>query len=661
MLVGAFLIVLGSLYAFYVKPVLIRRRREGNARRPAARGNADGGVRSSTGSALRSGVSAGLILLGLLLPVGCGGGGDGGEPLVELGVTQDFARDVDLSRFRLAAVQESNRLKTVDSLAREKLKFVNAKLLGAVDPVLLYLDIIFAPERYERSNLISIRKKITRRDIVQGIRARVPPANRTGLISEAELERVVKTGRVSPAFLEHRVVRAVIGVLGRDLLRANRDLEKIHAAQIYSRGDILLGALKVIPPPHGDELDPWFAPAGGTVAMPADAAHAGVRPPDGELRVPGLQPVDREEITDAWTTLAAAWRASDAPKASAALSRLSDVFQRIKPDVYPESNRLGLEHWYYRNHKLTWTWIVYLGAVAFLLMAVVFGYSWARKLGLSFFVIGFLLHTVSIGIRWYLAGRIPNANMFEATMASSWFGCLVALILERVLRSWTLKSVPAFAASCYAMIAMMIGKFVPLMAPASFSTDISVVAPLLDRTVWLYIHTNLVIASYALIFFGGASAALYFLIRVAYDLFPRTWPRFTAAWLGATGDAPVRGGAASIILSGGPRHDMTRAGLAQTLDAATMIFMEIGFVTLWVGTVLGAIWADVSWGRPWGWDPKEVFALNTWIIFLILIHVRLKTKDKALWTALLAIFGCIVMLFNWYVVNFQIVGLHSYA
>jgi len=97
------------------------------------------------------------------------------------------------------------------------------------------------------------------------------------------------------------------------------------------------------------------------------------------------------------------------------------------------------------------------------------------------------------------------------------------------------------------------------------------------------------------------------------------------------------------------------------LDGATMLLLELSFITLWTGIIMGAIWADHSWGRPWGWDPKEVFALNTWIIFLILVHVRLKVRDKALWTAVLAVIGCSVMLFNWIVVNFFITGLHSYA
>ena len=92
-----------------------------------------------------------------------------------------------------------------------------------------------------------------------------------------------------------------------------------------------------------------------------------------------------------------------------------------------------------------------------------------------------------------------------------------------------------------------------------------------------------------------------------------------------------------------------------------MILMELSFVMLWAGIVMCAIWADHSWGRPWGWDPKEVFALCTFIIFALLVHVRLKVRDKGLWTAILAVIGAGVMLFNWIVINFVITGLHSYA
>ena len=101
--------------------------------------------------------------------------------------------------------------------------------------------------------------------------------------------------------------------------------------------------------------------------------------------------------------------------------------------------------------------------------------------------------------------------------------------------------------------------------------------------------------------------------------------------------------------------------MGSVLDGATMVLVELSFILLWTGISMGAIWADHSWGRPWGWDPKEVFALNTFLIFVILIHTRMKVKDKGLWTAILALTGCAVMLFNWIIINFTISGLHSYA
>ncbi len=129
-------------------------------------------------------------------------------------------------------------------------------------------------------------------------------------------------------------------------------------------------------------------------------------------------------------------------------------------------------------------------------------------------------------------------------------------------------------------------------------------------------------------------------------------------------EAAKAGGAGSLLLAGTPSGRFLRdepATLGQVLDGATMILMELSFVMLWTGIVMGAIWADHSWGRPWGWDPKEVFALNTFLVFLLLVHVRYKVRDKGLWTALLAVVGCGVMLFNWIVINFHISGLHSYA
>ncbi|MHC5028538.1 MAG: cytochrome c biogenesis protein CcsA, partial [Planctomycetota bacterium] len=124
------------------------------------------------------------------------------------------------------------------------------------------------------------------------------------------------------------------------------------------------------------------------------------------------------------------------------------------------------------------------------------------------------------------------------------------------------------------------------------------------------------------------------------------------------------GGAGSLIVTnpeGGSVITSPKSTFGQVLDGTTMVLMELSFIMLWAGLVMGAIWADHSWGRPWGWDPKEVFALNTFLVFAVLVHGRIKVKDKGMWTAVIALVGAGVMLFNWIAINFVITGLHSYA
>jgi cytochrome c-type biogenesis protein CcsB len=404
--------------------------------------------------------------------------------------------------------------------------------------------------------------------------------------------------------------------------------------------------------------------------VPDDAVHAGFARGG---RVAGLTDATALQLASAWGRLEHAWQAQDAAAANGALATLASTLPGIEPSLYPSMKRLRWEHWYYSHDKLTGTWMVYFLAVPFLLMAAVYRFRWARRAGITIFAAAFVLHSFSIALRWYLAGRIPNSNMFEAITASSWFGAAVALTLEAALRRWYVKNLPALAAAVYAMVALMCGHFMPV----ALNSDIATVMPVLDRTIWLYIHTNMVIAAYALIFFGAVTALCYLLGRTAAAL--ARGSNFQVMW---AGDGRLRagaGGAGTLILAGAPGGGGDRpavgeavvpdgavgagmpAGLARSLDGATMIFLELAFVTLFAGTVLGAVWADVSWGRPWGWDPKEVFALNTWIVLLVLVHVRLKVRDKALWTAILALLACAVMLFNWIAINFVVTGLHSYA
>lgn len=558
-----------------------------------------------------------------------------------------FVAGVDLSRFRLAAVQNDGRVKTIDSLAREMLGLVDAKGdLSGDDAVFAYLDLIFHANHYAEQPVILIKKKPFRQALAGRLEAAAQHDALFAPVSDAEMKMLKEDGRVSRAFVDRPDVRSVLAELDRDVMRTSKEVSKLISARNLTDPRVLTNLLAVIPVPGGTINDRW-----STIA-----ALEGSAGPNSDLG--GLDDATRTRLSTLWQQARASWVAGDAKAASSALNSLAAALAMIEPAAYPSQTKLTLEHWYYSKNKLIWIWMVYLLSVALLLMASVYRWTWARRLGMATFLLAFGVHTGTIAIRWYLAGRIPNSNMFEAVMASAWLGGLAALVVEFLVRRSALRSLPALGGAVCGMFAMMASNFWPVALDSSIQTTM----PILN-TIWLYIHTNLVIWSYALITIAAVSATLYLVMRAVVRVLPAQG--LVALWQGREGAVAVSGGASALILSGTSKRedlfDESRTGLATVLDGVTMIFMELSFITLWTGIILGALWADVSWGRPWGWDPKEVFALNTWLIFLILVHVRLKVKDKALWTAVLAVIGFGVMLFNWLAVNFVIVGLHSYA
>jgi len=106
-----------------------------------------------------------------------------------------------------------------------------------------------------------------------------------------------------------------------------------------------------------------------------------------------------------------------------------------------------------------------------------------------------------------------------------------------------------------------------------------------------------------------------------------------------------------------------RQAAAAAADRCNVIVVQIACWTLVAGTALGALWADRAWGRWWGWDAKETWALITCLIYVGIIHLRLvvPARHRASAVAAACIFGAAAMLFNWVVVNYLFASLHSYA
>ncbi|MCH7813586.1 MAG: cytochrome c biogenesis protein CcsA [Planctomycetes bacterium] len=552
------------------------------------------------------------------------------------GRVPSFAEQVDLSALRTLAVQESGRVKSFESFARGTMRYITrGRAINGQEDIFFYLDLMFRPQHYVEQDIVFVKQKQVRQLLSDALSA-------AGLIDQEWPAHFMKRGLISQRLLRMPPVVALLEKLEMDLIRTAKSVNEIRSALNLADARTLSFILRIVPPPDGDSQSAWLSVdrLEGVADFPQDAVHAGL----GGGQIEGLGRDLQNSLSQAWLGLASAWQAQNATGVSTAAAELAALLPQVAPELYPDPARLNWESWYFRQKNLTWLWLIYLAAIIPLLMSVIYRWGWARAIGLGLFVIALGGHTFAVALRWHLAQRWPNSNMFEALTTAAWMGGVAALLLEVLVRKTALRNLFALGSAVVSMAGLMAVYYLPV----TLSPQIGNMMPIL-HDVWLLIHTNFIIASYMLIAIASVTALLYLGYRV----------------LGGNRLVAKAGGAGSLILADSagsflvPQKDPTTTG--QVLDAATMILMEVAFIMLWTGLVMGAIWADHSWGRPWGWDPKEVFALNTFIVFLLLVHVRFKVRDKGLWTAVLAVVGCAVMLFNWIVVNFVITGLHSYA
>lgn len=634
-----------------------------------------------------------------------------------------FSEQVDLDALGRIAVHSDGRVKSFGSFSRSMMQFVSgARVVYGQPPMIMYLDMMLRSNMYGDIDVIYVRNKPMREQIAAALlqaveerarmmwgvdgdqRERFPDLEDRLREAEQRMENFIRTGLVSESVLREPRVTAAVNAMREDLLRTARFVDELDTARIVMDPDVLRSSLRVIAPPGGGFDDPWM-----TFEDLAASLHGhGHR----------LASVDidlKNEILRQWDALQHAWMDRDPHAVNAAAAQLADLLPQVNPELYPGEgsrtgwpwsiaemnwkwttsavllgffiavgifasasrrhllgavswtcalgwiaflggtitlgtmNPLSLESWYFATRNMTWVWVLYAICLVPLLLSIVFRWSPAQWLGLALFMVAFGYHTAALLVRWYVSDRWPNSNMFEAVTTAAWFGGVAAVLLELWVWRSPLRSIFALGSAVSSMVALMCAFFMPV----GLNPNISNMMPVL-HDVWLYIHTNVIILAYCLIFMAAVSAVLYLLYRMvgAFSDFggPQAYARM--------------GGAASLIQTtpdGQTYIAKAKTNIGQVLDGTTMILMELSFILLWAGLVMGAIWADHSWGRPWGWDPKEVFALNTFIVFAVLVHVRLKTKDKGVWTALIALVGAAVMLFNWIAINFVVVGLHSYA
>ena len=229
--------------------------------------------------------------------------------------------------------------------------------------------------------------------------------------------------------------------------------------------------------------------------------------------------------------------------------------------------------------------------------------------GMHILIVGWLLNTAALVVRTVAAHRPPFLNLYEYTVSVTWGAVLVYLVLERVTKSKGFGAFTMVLVSIFACLATV------------FPTEVNPRPPAL-RGPWLVPHIATATLAYA-------AFAIAFGIAIMYLIQERIETR--------------------------------RMPALKTLDQITYRMIAFGFFMQTALIVTGAIWAQLAWGRYWGWDPKETWSLITWLIYAAYLHTRVTMGWRGHRSAIMVAIGFLATIFTYFGVTFLLTGLHSYA
>lgn len=277
--------------------------------------------------------------------------------------------------------------------------------------------------------------------------------------------------------------------------------------------------------------------------------------------------------------------------------------------------------------------------------------------------------------RWLEGGYFPMSNLYESLFFVAWGVTAVHLVAERMSRSPLVGTVTA-------PVATGMAAFAALSLPETMQVSEPLVPAL--KSNWLMMHVSVMLLSYAALMVGALVAIAFLIVTrgqavelrgssVGTGAFrrgqPKTAPR--SAQVGLTAAATPDNGATAVlekveaqaaavapaVLQLSPQ----RLTLADTLDNISYRIIGLGFPLLTIGIVSGAVWANEAWGSYWSWDPKETWALITWLVFAAYLHARITKGWQGRRPAILAASGFAVVWICYLGVNILGKGLHSYG
>ena len=392
------------------------------------------------------------------------------------------------------------------------------------------------------------------------------------------------------------------------------------------------------------------------------------------LNVPPLNPeVARDEWHSAGRSVVDSVGGDDFHPAVTFFAKMATAYRHHKADEFNQAVA-GYQEWlapqfakelkkgraefYYNDVKaFLHAMIIYLFAFvlavgALLIFALVPNPSESlRRSAFYLIALAFVVHTFGLVFRMVLEGRPPVTNLYSSAIFIGWGAVVLGLVLERIYRIGIGNVVASLAGFVTLVIAHNL---------AVGGDTMEMLRAVLDTNFWLSTHVVAVTLGYASTFVAGLLAILYIALGLFTPILSQKLTQRSAAAISAV--TGLAGGLhAGIKTAVKLSSEVGKLEVGKAL--AKMVYGIVCFATLFsfTGTVLGGIWADQSWGRFWGWDPKENGALIIVLWNAVILHARWGglVRDRGLMT--MAVFGNVVTSFSWFGVNMLGIGLHSYG
>ena len=399
-------------------------------------------------------------------------------------------------------------------------------------------------------------------------------------------------------YLESAYQAAVPNQFQKDFIETDRRVNLLYNAL---QGEIL----RIFPIP-GHENNKW-------VSYP-EAREAGFK---------GMDSVYTQQILPLYmSALQEAKKTGDYSQANTLLGSIKSFQKKFGSEVMPSEKKIETEILYNKYDIFRNLFWMYMLAGVLMLLFVIFQIFKDNKFFRSFIrlskiaiIVLFVLHTAGLIARWYLSGHAPWSDAYESMIYVAWATMLFGLLFGR--KSDLTIASTAFVTSMILMIAHW-----NWMDPA-----IANLPPVLD-SYWLMIHVSVIVGSYGPFTLGMILGAVALIL---------------------------------MILT----NDRNKAKMDLTIKEITIITemaLTIGLVMLTIGNFLGGQWANESWGRYWGWDPKETWALVSIMVYAFVIHMRIVPGLRSRWLFnLMAVVAFSSIMMTYFGVNFYLSGLHSYA